>query len=151
MRRPHQQPSCIRAAAKVTHVNAHLITFSDLKSRTKFSKGLRNRFCRKQERVTGAVSLACLEIRSRNEEGINSTRNRIYSLKFFTSYFIDVDTFYLFLNCFSTSVSVDQKYVCGRRLYACINKRKLKGLDSREITSIIARDQNSDLHGTSIQ
>ena len=60
-------------------------------------------------------------------------------------------TFYLFLNCFSTRVSVDQKYVCGRRLYACINTRKLKGLDSREITSIIARDQNSDLHGTSIQ
>ena len=44
------------------------------------------------------VSLACLEIRSRKEEAINSTRNRIYSLKVFTSYFIDVDTFYLFLN-----------------------------------------------------
>ena len=35
-------------------------------------------------------------------------------------------------NCFSE----DRKYVCGRRLYACINTRKFKGLDSREITSL---------------
>ena len=33
---------------------------------------------------TAAFSLACLEIRSRNEEAINSTRNRIYSLKVFS-------------------------------------------------------------------
>ena len=45
---------------------------------------------------------------------------------FFTSYFIDVDTFYLFLNWFSTRVSDDRKYVCGRRLYACINTRTFK-------------------------
>ena len=31
--------------------------------------------------LTAALSLACMEIRSRNEEAINSTRNRIYSLK----------------------------------------------------------------------
>ena len=55
---------------------------------------------------------------------------------FFTSYFIDVDSFYLFLNWFSTRVSEDRKYVCGRRLYACINTRKFKYLDSREITSL---------------
>ena len=36
-----------------------------------------------QERSYSGVSLACLEIRSRNEEKINSTRNRIYSLKVF--------------------------------------------------------------------
>ena len=36
-----------------------------------------------ETRLPGAVGLACLEIRSRNGEGINSTRNRIYSLKFF--------------------------------------------------------------------
>ena len=41
-----------------------------------------------------AVSLACLEIRSRNEEVINSTRNRIYSLKVFLSTLY----FYSFLN-----------------------------------------------------
>ena len=41
--------------------------------------------------------------------------------------------------------------VCGRRLYACINTRKFKGLDSSKITSIIARDQKSDLHSTSFQ
>ena len=48
--------------------------------------------------LTAAISLACLEIRSSNEEAINFSRNRIYSLKDFSSFFIDVDTFYLFLN-----------------------------------------------------
>ena len=33
--------------------------------------------------LTATISLACLEIRVRNEEAINSTRNRIYSLKVF--------------------------------------------------------------------
>ena len=33
--------------------------------------------------LTAVLSLARLEIRSRNEEVINSTRNRIYSLKDF--------------------------------------------------------------------
>ena len=33
--------------------------------------------------LTAASGLACLEIRSRNEEVINSTRNMIYSLKVF--------------------------------------------------------------------
>ena len=33
--------------------------------------------------LTGAVFLACLEIRSRNEETINSTLNTIYSVKVF--------------------------------------------------------------------
>ena len=83
---------------------------------------------------TVAVSLACLEIISRNEEAINFTRNRIYSLKVFTSYFIDVEystgyiLFCLFLNWFSTRVSDDRKYVYGRRLYACINTQKFKGM-----------------------
>ena len=31
--------------------------------------------------LTAAFSLACLEIRSRNKEAINSTTNTIYSLK----------------------------------------------------------------------
>ena len=43
--------------------------------------------------LTAAFSHACLEIRSRNEEAINSKRNRIYSLSFFSSFFIIVDTF----------------------------------------------------------
>ena len=38
----------------------------------------------KQERAFSGVSVACLKIRSRNEEAINSTRNRIYSLKYFS-------------------------------------------------------------------
>ena len=40
--------------------------------------------------LTPAVRLACLEIRSRNEEAINSTLNRIYSLKDF--YFLPDST-----------------------------------------------------------
>ena len=36
-----------------------------------------------QESSYSGISLACLEIRSRNEDKINSTRNRIYSLKVF--------------------------------------------------------------------
>ena len=97
-------------------------------------------------------SYACLEIRSRSEEAINSIQNGIYSLEvffFFTSYFIDVDTFYLFLNWFSILVSDDREYVCCRRLYACINARKFKGLDSGEITSLPGK--KSDLRGTSFQ
>ena len=41
--------------------------------------------------------------------------------KLFTSYFIYVATFYLFLNWFSTHVSDTRKYACGHRLYARIN------------------------------
>ena len=52
---------------------------------------------------------------------IGSTR-----LRFFTSYFIDANTFYLFMNWFSTRVSNDRKYVCSCRLYVCINTRKFK-------------------------
>ena len=58
-------------------------------------------------------SLAWKEIRSRNEEVVNSARNMIYSLKVFyflpSSYFIDVHTFYLCLNWFRTRVSDNQK------------------------------------------
>ena len=46
--------------------------------------------------------------------------------------FFRILTFYLFLNWFSTSISDNRKYVCGRMLYACINPWKFKGLDSRE-------------------
>ena len=46
----------------------------------------------KQDALRAAFSLACLEIRSRNEEVINSTRNRI---ECFTSNFIVVNTFLL--------------------------------------------------------
>ena len=83
--------------------------------------------------LTAASPLACLEISSRNEEAINSTRNMIYSLKVF--YFLLYRRPY-FLNWFNTLVSDDRKYVCSRRLYACINTRKFKGLDSTEITSL---------------
>ena len=69
----------------------------------------------------------------------------------FSSYFINVDALYLFLNWFSTHVSDDWKYVCGRRLYVCIYKyTKIQGLRFQR-TYIITRDQKSDLHGTSFQ
>ena len=54
--------------------------------------------------LTAAFRLACLGIRSRNEEAINSTRNRIYLLKvfYFLLYrrrvFFRIFAFYLFLN-----------------------------------------------------
>ena len=55
----------------------------------------------------------------------------IYSLTIFSSYFIDVNTSYLFLNLFSARVSEDQKY-----LWVARYTREFKGLDSREITSL---------------
>ena len=46
--------------------------------------------------LTVAFSLACSEIKLRNEE-IDSKRNIVFTcLRFFTSYFIEVDTFYYF-------------------------------------------------------
>ena len=80
------------------------------------------------------LSLICFKIRSRNEEAINSTRSRIYSLKVFHSLLLDI--YFLFLNWLSTHVSNDRKYVCGRRLYVCINTWKFRGLNSREIMSL---------------
>ena len=70
--------------------------------------------------LMAALSLACMEIKSRNEEAINSTWYRIYSVK----------------NWFSARVSDDQKYPCNHRLYACMNTWKFKGFDSRKITSL---------------
>ena len=85
----------------------------------------------------------CLEIRSRNGEAINSTRNRIYSLQVSCfllhrcRVFFRIFTFYLFLNGFGIrAFSDDWRYVCGCRLYACIKTRKFNGLDCREITSL---------------
>ena len=61
----------------------------------------------------------------------------------FISYFINVDTFYLFLNWCSTRVSDDRKYVCGIRVskYTKIQETRFQR------NYIIARD----LHGTSFQ
>ena len=53
---------------------------------------------------TAAISLACLEIRSRNDEAINSTRNRIYSLKVFH--------FLLYRRQYSLFVSELIQYAC---------------------------------------
>ena len=78
--------------------------------------------------------------------GFTGLRFFIYFLLEQCRVFLRIFTFYLFLNWFSMHVSDDLKYVCGCRLYACINTQKFKGLDY-----IIARHQKSDLHGTSFQ
>ena len=58
--------------------------------------------------------------------------------RFFTSFFIEVDTVYLLLNWFRTCISDDRKYmhICGRRVYSCMDTWKFKGLNSRESTSL---------------
>ena len=82
--------------------------------------------------------LACLEISSRNEEAINSTRNMIYSLKVF--YFLHYRRRHI---CFwidlvrvlaTTKIPGSQRWVAGYT--RVINTRKFKGLDSRKITSL---------------
>ena len=59
-------------------------------------------------------------------------------------------TFYLFLNWFRTRVSNDQKYLCSSRLYVCIKYTKIRGPWFQR-NDIIARYQESDLHGGSFQ
>ena len=59
--------------AEMVHLHEKSLTDSNIVSQT----------MNKQERAFSGVSLACLKIRSKNEEAINSTRNRIYSLKYF--------------------------------------------------------------------
>ena len=98
--------------------------------------------------LTTGLNFAYLEIRSRSEEAINSTACTRWG--FLTSYFIDVDTFYLFLNWFSTRVSDERKYVCGRRAMRVYKYTKIQGPRFQR-NYIIARDQKSDLHGTSFQ
>ena len=66
---------------------------------------------------------------------------------FYTTYFIEgrvffrIFTFYIVFDLclnwlFSTRVCDDRKYVCGRRLYSCINTRKFKRLVRVIITSL---------------
>ena len=54
------------------------------------SSKLRAQTLNNKNALKTAFSLASSQIRSRNEEAINSTRNRIYSFR--VSYFIDVNT-----------------------------------------------------------
>ena len=77
------------------------------------------------------------------ETGFTRQRFFIYFLLQQRWVFFRIFTFYLFLNWFTVyscstcmSVSDDQKYICGRRLYPWINTQKFKGLDSGEITSL---------------
>ena len=122
----HEFHVCIQNTV-ISHIkNSKILTNCSLTHEKSFSSKIfqtRTRF-----RHSG---LAYLEIRLRNEEVINSTRNMIYSLKDF--YFL----LYRRRYWFSTLVSDNQKYLCDSRLYVCINTRKFKDLDSREITSLL--------------
>ena len=100
--------------------------------------------------LTSALSLVCLEIRSRNEEGINSTRNRIYSLKVF--YFL------LYRRRYFLLVSELIQSACQGRPEIRLRSQAIRVYKYMKIQGprfqrnyIIARDQKSDLHGTSFQ
>ena len=60
--------------------------FSDLTSKNPYpfsDLAFSRKLCHNRNALTAALNLACLEIRSRNEEAINSTRNRNNTLKVF--------------------------------------------------------------------
>ena len=106
--------------------------------------------------LTAAYSLPRLEIRSRNEEAINSTRNRIYSLKvfYFLLYrrrvFLRMFTFYLFLNWFGTRGQRRQEIRLWSHPTQVYKNTKIQR-PWLQRNYIIARDQKSDLHATSFQ
>ena len=100
--------------------------------------------------LTAAVSLVCLEIRSRNEDAINSTRNRIYSLRVFHFLFYRRRYFLLFSELI--------QYACQRRSEIRLRSQAIRVYKYTRIQGprfqrnyIIARDQKFDLHGTSFQ
>ena len=96
--------------AVLLHLHEKSLTDSNIVSQT----------TNKQERAfSGSVSLAWrLDREMRKRLILHETGFTLWSI--FPSYFIDVDTFYFFLNWFSSRVSDDRNYVYGRRLYACI-------------------------------
>ena len=100
---------------------------------------------RKKNALTTAFSLACLKTRSRIEEAINSTRNRIYSLNAF--YFLLYQRRYFLL------VSELIEYACQRQPEIRLRSQAVRVYEYTKIQGtrfqrnyIIARDQKSDLH-----
>ena len=99
-----------------------------------------------------SVSL-CLEIRSRNEEAINSTWNRIYLLKVFYfllyrhQYFLLFSEFIIKVRVLATTGNTSAVQLQAIRVY---KYTKIQGPRFQR-NYIIARDQKSDLHGTSFQ
>ena len=93
------------------HHNAHNVLLST------FDINMINRNHADNKNALTAVfkSLAFLEIRSRNKDVINSTWNRIYSLRFFTPCLWIFTFIYFWINL----ACVLAKYVCSRRPYAC--------------------------------
>ena len=98
----------------------------------------------------GTFSLACLEIKSRNEQAIDSKRNMIYWLKVF--YFL------LYQRRHFLFVSELIQYACQRRPEIRLRSQAIRVYKYTKIqgprfqrNNIIARDPKSDLYGTSFQ
>ena len=70
-------------------------------------------------RLQRQPGLACLRLDREMRRRLILQETWFIPWRFFTSYFIDVDTFYLFLSWLSTRVSDDQKYLCvlAKRVY----------------------------------
>ena len=103
-----------------------------------------------QQRAYSGIRLACLEIRSRDEEASIFTRNRIYSLKGF--YFL------LYRRRYFLLVSELIQYACQRRPEIRLRSQVIRVYKYTKIHGprfqrnyIIARDQQEDLQGTSFQ
>ena len=95
--------------------------------------------------------LACLEIRSRNEETItNSTRNRIYSPKVFLVTTLSTSILFTCLWTDLVRVLATTGNTSPVASYMRVQMHEIQGPRfQREY--IIARDQKSDLHDTSCQ
>ena len=98
-----------------------------------------------------AVSLACLEIRSRNDEAINSIHETGFYRRRFFYFLLYRPRYFLF-------VSELIQYTCQRQPEIRLWSQALRVYKYTKIQGprfqrnyIIARDQKSDLHGTSFQ
>ena len=121
---------------KVMHANIISSLYFSFRTRTLF---------------TSVFRLACLETRQEMRRLILHETG-FTGLRFFTSYFnlstvllISYSTI-LFLNWFSARVSDSWKYVCGRRLYACIITLKFTKIQGPQFERnyIITKEKKRD-------
>ena len=99
---------------------------------------------------TAKFSLACLEIRLRNEEAINSTRNRIYSLK---GFYFPLYRHWYFLFVSALILYMFEQWPEIRLRSQALHEYKYSKIQGPRFQRnyIIVIDQESDLHGTSFQ
>ena len=89
-----------------------------------------------KDTLTAAVSLACLEIRSRNEEVIISTKKQDLLAEGFLLPNLSTSIRFICFWIDLVRLLATTRTMSGCRLYTCINTQKFKGLGSREITSL---------------